>query len=329
MRRSLHARPDYGWLSEETPDDLARLATRRVWIADPIDGTRDFIAGGDRLVHGGGTSRRRQADPRRSSACPARDEFFIAWRGDGAMRNDVRLKHGRRLRLDGATIVANRSVLARLGKTQSAARRSLPLSSDCAGSPRARWMRRRRRRRSMTGIWRRAIFMVREAGGIVSTARRPRFSLQSPRDAAGRAHRRAVALASRHCRGIEDHMSTKDKPDKQLLHLVFGGELPILDAITFKDVTKLDIVGIYPNYRRRRRRPGSARRARPSTMRRCAISSCICIACSIRRARRRRRSRRQAAFSLHPGARRGRRGRSVRSHQTPRVTEVCEAMSSG
>jgi hypothetical protein len=43
-------------------------------------------------------------------------------------------------------------------------------------------------------------------------------------------------------------MSIKDKPDKQLLHLVFGGELASLDTITFKDVKKLDIVGIYPNY---------------------------------------------------------------------------------
>ncbi len=35
---------------------------------------------------------------------------------------------------------------------------------------------------------------------------------------------------------------------KQLLHLVFGGELESVDSITFKDVDKLDIVGIYPNY---------------------------------------------------------------------------------
>jgi myo-inositol-1(or 4)-monophosphatase len=37
--------PDAGWLSEETEDDPARLAARRVWIVDPIDGTRAFIAG--------------------------------------------------------------------------------------------------------------------------------------------------------------------------------------------------------------------------------------------------------------------------------------------
>lgn len=39
------ARPDYGWLSEETVDDPARLAKSRVWVVDPIDGTRSFIAG--------------------------------------------------------------------------------------------------------------------------------------------------------------------------------------------------------------------------------------------------------------------------------------------
>jgi uncharacterized protein DUF4170 len=35
---------------------------------------------------------------------------------------------------------------------------------------------------------------------------------------------------------------------KQLLHLVFGGELERLEDVQFKDVSKLDIVGIYPNY---------------------------------------------------------------------------------
>jgi hypothetical protein len=43
-------------------------------------------------------------------------------------------------------------------------------------------------------------------------------------------------------------MTAAKKPEKQLLHLVFGGELASLDSLTFKDVSKLDIVGIYPNY---------------------------------------------------------------------------------
>ena len=40
---------------------------------------------------------------------------------------------------------------------------------------------------------------------------------------------------------------TERKPE-QLLHLVFGGELVSPDDITFKDLQKLDLVGMYPNY---------------------------------------------------------------------------------
>ncbi len=41
----------------------------------------------------------------------------------------------------------------------------------------------------------------------------------------------------------------KETVPKQLLHLVFGGELKNLEAVEFKDVAKLDIIGIYPNYK--------------------------------------------------------------------------------
>lgn len=41
--RLLGARPEYGWLSEETTDDGTRLTRKRVWIVDPIDGTRAFV----------------------------------------------------------------------------------------------------------------------------------------------------------------------------------------------------------------------------------------------------------------------------------------------
>lgn len=37
------ARPDYGWLSEETADDVARLSRKRLFVVDPIDGTRAFL----------------------------------------------------------------------------------------------------------------------------------------------------------------------------------------------------------------------------------------------------------------------------------------------
>lgn len=42
--------------------------------------------------------------------------------------------------------------------------------------------------------------------------------------------------------------ASQPKPAKQLLHLVFGGELESVDGCEFKDVEKLDVVGIFPNY---------------------------------------------------------------------------------
>ena len=42
-------------------------------------------------------------------------------------------------------------------------------------------------------------------------------------------------------------MSIKEPPE-QLIHLVFGGELEDVAQVTFKDLSKLDVVGFYPNY---------------------------------------------------------------------------------
>ena len=40
----------------------------------------------------------------------------------------------------------------------------------------------------------------------------------------------------------------KKEPQKQLLHLVIGGELESIEGVTFKDLSKVDLVGVYPNY---------------------------------------------------------------------------------
>src|SRR6185436_9545579 len=45
LAKAIHgAFPEDGFLSEESPDDESRLSKRRVWIVDPLDGTRDFLA---------------------------------------------------------------------------------------------------------------------------------------------------------------------------------------------------------------------------------------------------------------------------------------------
>jgi hypothetical protein len=43
-------------------------------------------------------------------------------------------------------------------------------------------------------------------------------------------------------------MATTEAPQKQLLHLVIGGELSDLNDVTFADLDKVDVVGVYPNY---------------------------------------------------------------------------------
>lgn len=82
----LAARPDYGWLSEETFDDQERLRHKRVFICDPIDGTRGFLRGDDSwticlsVVEDG-------VPIAGVVYAPARDELYDAVRGGGARLN--------------------------------------------------------------------------------------------------------------------------------------------------------------------------------------------------------------------------------------------------
>jgi myo-inositol-1(or 4)-monophosphatase len=88
--RICQQRPGDGWLSEETPDTDDRLEKSRLWIADPIDGTRAF-ADGTRFW-GIGVALVENGMPLLSSIyCPADDVLYHAVRGGGAYRNGVRL----------------------------------------------------------------------------------------------------------------------------------------------------------------------------------------------------------------------------------------------
>jgi len=78
----------YGWLSEETEDNPARLTRQRVWVVDPIDGTRAFLKGKPHftisiaLVEDG-------APVLAAVYNPIREELFTARRGAGAWLNDT------------------------------------------------------------------------------------------------------------------------------------------------------------------------------------------------------------------------------------------------
>ncbi|WFP61322.1 3'(2'),5'-bisphosphate nucleotidase CysQ [Mesorhizobium sp. WSM4904] len=86
----LKARPDYGWLSEETADDHARLSARRTFVVDPIDGTRGFLDG----LHSWCVSVAVVEDGRSLAGvleCPAKDETYWALPGEGAFLNGKRI----------------------------------------------------------------------------------------------------------------------------------------------------------------------------------------------------------------------------------------------
>ena len=83
-------RPDYGWLSEEAEDTAHRLAHRRVFIIDPIDGTRAYVSGRpDWCVSIGLVEDGKPVAG--VLAAPARGEIWHARAGGGAFLNDSRL----------------------------------------------------------------------------------------------------------------------------------------------------------------------------------------------------------------------------------------------
>jgi myo-inositol-1(or 4)-monophosphatase len=109
------ATPDYGWLSEESVDDEARLEKRLVWIVDPIDGTRGYLAGREdwcvsvALVENGSALLA-------AVFAPASDEFFFAMRGQGAVRNAVPVLATSGTELDFSRVAGPKPLVERLNR---------------------------------------------------------------------------------------------------------------------------------------------------------------------------------------------------------------------
>ncbi len=112
--RLCQARPDYGWLSEETADAPERMQAQRVWVVDPIDGTRAFIRGlpeftvSVALVESG----------RPVIAVvynPATEELFEAAAGGGASLNGGPIKVSGQLEFAGARFISGKRIFERAG----------------------------------------------------------------------------------------------------------------------------------------------------------------------------------------------------------------------
>ncbi|MCP5086776.1 MAG: 3'(2'),5'-bisphosphate nucleotidase CysQ [Rhodobacteraceae bacterium] len=101
----LVARPDYGWLSEETEDNLDRTQAEHVFIIDPIDGTRAFIAGHENFSHSFAVARKGGITAA-VVHLPAKGMTFTAEAGKGAWLNGELIQNSGRGEVEGARILA-------------------------------------------------------------------------------------------------------------------------------------------------------------------------------------------------------------------------------
>ncbi len=109
LRRDLMAaRPSYGWLSEETADGPGRLSCSRVFVVDPIDGTRAFLEGSPDFSHS--LSVVEDGVPVAAAIyLPMPDRMFLATRGGGATLNGAAIAVTGRAGLAGATVLGTKS----------------------------------------------------------------------------------------------------------------------------------------------------------------------------------------------------------------------------
>ena len=187
LLRQLLPAPGEGWLSEETADNRERLSCVRVWVVDPIDGTREFVAGipewcvsiglvVDGLPVAGGICN------------PATDQWILGAEGSGVWLNGEAARASGRSDLAGARVLASRSELKRgewerFGEApftvQPTGSVAYKLGLVAAGLADATWTLVPKHEWDVAA----GVALVRAAGGIASrTDWRPqRFNQESPK----------------------------------------------------------------------------------------------------------------------------------------------------
>ena len=105
------ARPDYGWLSEETLDDQAGRARLRTWVVDPIDGTRAFMRGNDPNWCIGIAIVEQGVAVAGVVYAPAHDEMYEASKGSGARLNGKVIHVTECCAEEGARLITNQTMI--------------------------------------------------------------------------------------------------------------------------------------------------------------------------------------------------------------------------
>src|SRR2546426_7395242 len=101
-----------GWLSEESVDDASRLTRSRVWVVDPLDGTREFVAGIPEFCVS--IAMVEDGHPVAGGICnPATNEIFLGSLDSGVSYQGNPAQASRRASLKGASVLASRSEIKR------------------------------------------------------------------------------------------------------------------------------------------------------------------------------------------------------------------------
>jgi myo-inositol-1(or 4)-monophosphatase len=186
IREMIQARfPDDGWLSEEDVDDARRLKASRVWIIDPIDGTKEFIEGVPEFavsigfVVGG--------RPKVAVVYnPVQDRLYRAAAGQGADLNGERIRVTSRQEIQGASLLVSRSepqrkfqVFSNLCEVKPVGSIAFRLAKVAGGDGDGTLTFRSIHEWDVCA----GVFMVEEAGGKVvdSNGKQLKFNQQDPR----------------------------------------------------------------------------------------------------------------------------------------------------
>ncbi|MEM7494100.1 MAG: inositol monophosphatase family protein [Pseudomonadota bacterium] len=270
--RLMAARPDYGWLSEETSLDNDTRLAKRVWVVDPIDGTRAFMRNEPYWCIAIGVLDRGECVAGVVYA-PMLDEFYEASLGGGAHLNGERLSVSACRAEEGCRIITNKGMLTHPAWPIPWPSMDLVDPKPNATLIRMCWVASGRADAVVT-LWRKSdwdlatgTLLVKEAGGVATTHLGEPFVFnrgepaQRSLVAAGKtlhsllvARLEGVRLPDPNwtVRPYEQTPKTERRamPElKQLLHLVIGGELKDVQDVEFEDLSKIDFVGAFPNYK--------------------------------------------------------------------------------
>lgn len=273
--RLMAARPDYGWLSEETALSNKTRTAKRVWIVDPIDGTRAFMRQQPYWCIGMGVLE--SGRPRVGVIhAPVLKETYATRLGGGAFLNGKPIKVTGCSQEEGCRIITNAGMLTHPAWPVPWPEMELADPKPNATLLRLCWVAAGRYDAVIT-LWRKSdwdlaagALLVEEAGGVATThlGEPYLFNRGEPAQRSLLAAGKALhSLLSARVKGVrlpdpnwtvrpfeptettERQNMSETAGTKQLLHIVIGGELKDVTDVEFEDLSKIDFVGAFPSYK--------------------------------------------------------------------------------